>query len=123
LIGLFSVLFISFFLLKDGQIMDQIIASLSPEKYLSKVNTIVLETKDLLSRYFIGVLAQITVIILVISIGLSILGVQNALLIGVIAGVFNIIPYVGPLMGAGIGLFWLQLRNWRSAPMLLSLVF
>jgi len=104
LISLFSVFFISFFLLKDGQIMDQIIASISPEKYLSKVNTIVMETKDLLSRYFIGVLAQITVIILVISIGLSILGVQNALLIGVIAGVFNIIPYIGPLMGAGIGL-------------------
>ena len=68
------------------------------------MNTIVMETKDLLSRYFIGILAQITVIILVISIGLSILGVQNALLIGVIAGVFNIIPYIGPLMGAGIGL-------------------
>ena len=100
LIGIFSVLFISFFLLKDGQIVDQIIASLSPEKYLNKVNTIVLETKDLLSRYFIGVLVQVTLVVLVISLGLSIVGVKNALLIGVIAGVFNIIPYIGPLMGA-----------------------
>lgn len=116
LIGLFSVLFISFFLLKDGQIMDQIIASLSPEKYLNKVNTIVTETKDLLSRYFIGVLAQITVIILVISIGLSILGVQNAMLIGVIAGVFNIIPYIGPLMGAGIGLLLAATSQLEASP-------
>ena len=68
LIGIFSVLFISFFLLKDGQIVDQIIASLSPEKYLNKVNTIVVETKDLLSRYFIGVLVQVTVVVLAILI-------------------------------------------------------
>ena len=76
------MLFISFFLLKDGQIINQIITSLSPEKYLNKVKTIVVETKDLLSRYFIGVLVQVTVVVLVITIGLSIAGVKNALLIG-----------------------------------------
>ena len=116
LIGIFSVLFISFFLLKDGQIVDQIIASLSPEKYLNKVKTIVLETKDLLSRYFIGVLVQVTVVVLVISLGLSIVGVKNALLIGVIAGVFNIIPYIGPLMGAGIGLLLAATSQLEAAP-------
>jgi predicted PurR-regulated permease PerM len=116
LIGIFSVLFISFFLLKDGQIINQIITSLSPEKYLNKVKTIVVETKDLLSRYFIGVLVQVTVVVLVITIGLSIAGVKNALLIGVIAGVFNIIPYIGPLMGAGIGLLLAATSQLETAP-------
>ena len=116
LIGVFSVLFISFFLLKDGQIINQIITSLSPEKYLNKVKIIVVETKNLLSRYFIGVLVQVTLVILVITIGLLIIGVKNALLIGVIAGVFNIIPYVGPLMGAGIGLLLAATSQLETAP-------
>jgi len=41
---------------------------------------------------------------IVITVGLSLLDVKNALLIGVVAGVFNIIPYVGPIMGALVGI-------------------
>jgi predicted PurR-regulated permease PerM len=61
------------------------------------------ETKDLLTRYFVGVVIQISIVMIVITVGLTILGVKNALLIGFIAGIFNIIPYIGPLMGALIG--------------------
>lgn len=104
IIGIFSVLFISFFLLKDGQIVDQVIVSLSPDKYLDKIRTIIHETKNLLSRYLIGVLAQVSVVIIIITVGLTILGIKNALLIGFIAGIFNIIPFLGPIMGAGIGI-------------------
>ncbi len=104
LIALFSILFITFFLLKDGSIVDNVVYSLTPDKYLEKIKTIFNETKDLLSRYFIGVLLQITIVMIVITVGLSILGVKNALLIGVVAGIFNIIPYVGPIIGALIGI-------------------
>lgn len=104
LIASFSILFISFFLLKDGSIVDSVIHSISPDKYLEKIKTILADTKDLLTRYFIGVLVQVSIVILIITIGLSILGVENALLIGVVAGIFNIIPYVGPIIGALIGI-------------------
>jgi predicted PurR-regulated permease PerM len=104
LVGVFSILFISFFLIKDGNIVNNVVSSLSPDKYLEKIKTIIDETKDLLSRYFVGVLIQITIVMTIITIGLMILGVENALLIGVIAGVFNIIPYVGPLLGGAVGI-------------------
>ena len=104
LIAIFSILFISFFLIKDGSIIDNVLGSLSPDKYLDKVKTIFNDTKDLLSRYFIGVIIQISIVMIVITIGLTILGVQNALLIGLIAGIFNIIPYVGPLIGGLVGI-------------------
>jgi len=104
LIAAFSILFISFFLLKDGSIVDNVVASITPDKYLEKIKTIFDETKDLLTRYFVGVVIQISIVMIVITVGLSILGVKNALLIGVIAGVFNIIPYIGPILGALVGI-------------------
>ena len=104
LIASFSILFISFFLLKDGSIVDNVVASITPDKYLDKIRTIFNETKDLLTRYFVGVLIQITIVVIVITLGLTFMGVKNALLIGLIAGIFNIIPYVGPIMGALVGI-------------------
>jgi predicted PurR-regulated permease PerM len=104
LIAAFSILFISFFLLKDGSIVDNVVASITPDKYLDKIRTIINETKDLLTRYFVGVVIQISIVMIVITLGLTFLDVQNALLIGVIAGVFNIIPYIGPILGALVGI-------------------
>jgi len=103
-VALFSILFISFFLLKDGKIVDNVVQSLTPDNYADKIKTIFNETKDLLTRYFVGVVIQISIVMIVITLGLTILGVKNALLIGLLAGVFNIIPYVGPIFGALIGL-------------------
>jgi len=104
LIAAFSILFISFFLLKDGSIVDNVVASITPDKYLDKIRTIFNETKDLLTRYFVGVVIQISIVMIVITLGLTFLDVKNALLIGVIAGIFNIIPYIGPIMGALVGI-------------------
>jgi predicted PurR-regulated permease PerM len=104
LIAAFSILFISFFLIKDGNIVDNVVESITPNKYLEKIKTILNETKDLLTRYFLGVVIQNSIIMLIVTIGLMILGVKNALLIGFLAGIFNIIPYVGPLLGGLIGI-------------------
>jgi predicted PurR-regulated permease PerM len=104
LIAVFSILFISFFLLKDGSIVDNVVDGITPDKYLDKIRTIFNETKDLLTRYFVGVVIQISIIMLLVTLGLMIVGVKNALLIGFLAGIFNIIPYVGPMMGALIGI-------------------
>jgi predicted PurR-regulated permease PerM len=104
MIGLFSVLFITFFFLKDVGIIASIIDGLTPDRYLINVNKILMETRQLLSRYFIGILLQITVITTIIWAGLSLVGIQNALLIAVLAGLLNIIPYVGPIIAGCIGI-------------------
>lgn len=104
IIAAFSILFISFFLIKDGNIVDNVVESITPDKYLEKIKTILNETKDLLTRYFVGVVIQNSIIMLIVTVGLMVLGVKNALLIGFLAGIFNIIPYVGPLLGGLIGI-------------------
>lgn len=99
LIGVFSVFFITFFFLREQGLLDNIILSVIPEKYEKQTQQAVDETSKLLIRYFIGVLIQITIIFIIISSGLKILGVQNVLLIAFFVAMLNVIPYIGPIIG------------------------
>ncbi len=102
-IAIFSITFITFFFVKNEKLPKQIILGLVPQKYIPKANRVLIKAEKLLSRYFIGLIFQITGITLVAYIGLSVIGVKNALLIGFFAGVVNIVPYLGPIMGALFG--------------------
>ena len=99
-IGLFSVLFISFFFMKDNQILTKGIMTIIPrgnEKRFSKS----LETiNDLLSRYFIGLLFQITILFVLYTIILLVFSIDNAIVIAFLCALLNLIPYVGPIIGA-----------------------
>jgi predicted PurR-regulated permease PerM len=65
---------------------------------------VVAESKNLLIRYYFGVLLEVIGVMTLITLGLKIFGVKNALLIGFFAGIMNIIPYIGPIIGGVIGL-------------------
>lgn len=100
----FAILFIAFFFMKDEQMIVRFILLLTPPKYFNKIKEILRDTKRLLTRYFIGVLFDMLFVATLTAIGLSIIGVPNALLIGIFAGLINIIPYIGPLIGLSFGL-------------------
>ena len=105
-IGLFSVVFIGFFFIKDDGLFTKIICSLVPDKHEDTTEKAISDIGHLLSRYFIGVLLEVLGVALINFIGLSLiarLGVNAALGIAFITGIFNIIPYVGPLLGGVIG--------------------
>ncbi len=102
-IAVFSILFLTFFFLKDAYLLDEGVESVTPIKYQHEIQNILSQSKHLLSRYFVGLLIEITTMITLISIGLTIFGVKNALLIGFLGGLMNIIPYLGPIIGASIG--------------------
>src|SRR5690606_16503329 len=62
--------------------------------------TSTLKIKDLLSRYFVGLILQIFILFVIYSIGLSIVGVNNAIVIAFLCALLNVIPYVGPIISA-----------------------
>jgi len=103
-LGLFAIMFISFFFLKDENMFEDGVLLIVPEKYESGTRKVIADSKVLLKRYFIGILLELIAVISLISLGLWILGIKNALLIGFFAGIMNIIPYLGPILGAVIGL-------------------
>lgn len=103
-IGLFSILFISFFFLKDENLFQEILLLFIPEKHHAGTIKVVDESRNLLIRYYLGVLLEVFGVMSLITIGLWIFGIKNALLIGFFAGIMNIIPYIGPIIGGVIGL-------------------
>jgi predicted PurR-regulated permease PerM len=103
-IGMFSVIFISFFFLKEEHLFSNIILVMTPEKSQEKIGVILRDTRFLLSRYFSGVCIQVFVMMTLEVTGLTIFKVPNALLIGTFGGMMNIIPYLGPLIGATAGI-------------------
>jgi predicted PurR-regulated permease PerM len=104
IIGLFAVLFISFFFLKDGFLFSRIILTLTPDTQMGKIKVILTHSHDLLRRYFLGVALQSMIMACMVGISLYVLSVQNAFLIGLFAGMVNVIPYLGPLLGASLGM-------------------
>ena len=105
-VGLFSVLFISFFFVKDETLFGRIIGSIVPDTIEDKVQKTVLDIERLLSRYFVGLILEILGVVVLDCLGLWLIariGFNYALGIAFIAGLLNIIPYVGPLIGEAIG--------------------
>ncbi|MEI7490535.1 MAG: AI-2E family transporter [Bacteroidota bacterium] len=102
--NLFSILFLSFFFLYDSTMMPKLLLSVIPEKYTEQARNVMLRSKKLLSRYFIGLIIQIMANILTYSLGLLIVGVNGALVIGFFAGILVIIPYIGGIIAIVTGL-------------------
>lgn len=102
-IALFSIVFLLFFFLRDEHLFYDGIMILVPTKYEKQGANILKDTRRLLSRYFVGLTIEVLSMITLITLGLLIFGVKGALLIGFLGGMMNIIPYLGPLIGATIG--------------------
>ncbi|SFS29690.1 AI-2E family transporter [Lutibacter maritimus] len=104
-IGLFSVLFITFFLMKDTGIMEKSIYVLVNDNSESKLRNSLKTIQNLLSRYFIGLVFQITIIFIIYTLVLVIFGIENAIVIAFLCALLNLIPYVGPIIGGILMLF------------------
>ncbi len=110
-IGLASVLFITFFFLKDRAMFARGIRRILPPAQEEKILNSIDKTNTLLSRYFIGLLLQLFIVFILYLIVLLIFGVQNALVIAFLCGVLNIIPYVGPLIASVLAAALTMLSN------------
>lgn len=111
----FSVLFISFFFLKDSQLFENGILTFMPEDKESRWKNSSTKIKDLLSRYFVGLIFQILILFIIYTIGLLIVGVDNAIVIAFLCALLNLIPYVGPLIGAFLMLSLTMTSNLGSS--------
>ena len=98
-LGILSVIFITFFLLKDGEYFEKLFTQLFPTKMKKRIEKSLIEIKILLSRYFLGLLFQITILFTMYTIILLIFGVKDAVVIAFLCALLNLIPYIGPLIG------------------------
>ncbi len=101
-IGLFSVLFISFFFLKDSSLFQRGLLTFVPDNKETGMSKSLEKINGLLSRYFVGLLFQILILFVIYTIVLLLAGIPNAIVIAFLCALFNIIPYLGPIIGAVI---------------------
>lgn len=101
-IAVFSVSFITYFFLKDDRLFFEGVVILFPTKYEANIKRALDSATTLLIRYFIGICIEMFVKLVCITLPLYLIGLEfnTALVIGVISAVLNVIPYIGPLIGA-----------------------
>jgi len=106
MVGLFSVSFITFFFLKEEGMFRNGLLLLTPNDYEERISKSFDRISLLLRRYFIGLVLEILMVATLSTIGLSIIGLNfgTAVLIGFLCGLFNVIPYLGPWIGAIVGI-------------------
>jgi len=99
-IGTFSIVFVSFFFLKDQTLFYEILLLFVPERYEKQAENIIENSQKLLTRYFAGLLTEVVLMMILLSTTMWALGIKNAVLLGFFGGLLNVIPYLGPVIGA-----------------------
>ena len=105
-VGIFSIVFISFFFVKDENLFSKIVAAIVPDRIEASVTESILDIEHLLSRYFVGLLLEMLGVAFLNFLGLWLIaGVSPVYALGIafIAGILNILPYVGPILGEVLG--------------------
>ncbi len=102
--ALFSIFFITYFFLTEESLLYNVVKTFVPREFENSFEHVASTSKNLITRYFIGVFIQIILFTTLITIGMLLFGVKYALTIGFFAGLVNIIPYVGPLIGMAFGI-------------------
>lgn len=102
----FTVIFVTFFFLKDSNMFSNIILTLVPSKYEESTSRAINNSTSLLTRYFTGICLETILITILNTMGLYFIcdvNFQLAVVLAFLSGVLNVIPYIGPLCGGAFG--------------------
>jgi predicted PurR-regulated permease PerM len=113
-IGLASVLFITFFFLKDRLLFISGAKKLIPDTHEEQILNSIHKINHLLSRYFIGLVLQLFIVFILYLIVLLIFGIPNLFIIAFLCAVLNIVPYIGPLIASILAAILTMLSNLGS---------
>lgn len=117
-VGLFAVVFISFFFIKDSGLFGKMVGALVPDRHEENATAAISDIGKLLSRYFSGVVVEMIGVALLNFLGLFFivrLGFHASIGIAFLTGLLNIIPYVGPLFGGILGTLLAIIVKYSSA--------
>ena len=98
--AIFAITFITFFLLKEPNLTTNLIQRTVDTDLFTRLMQINQKVEQMLRRYLLGLVLQISLLMFYYWILLLSFDVPNAFVIAFIAGLFNLVPYLGPLFGA-----------------------
>ena len=105
--GAFVISFIAFFFLKEEDLFSQAVMMLFPERYEKDASVALNSAITLLTRYFIGIFIEMFCLMTLVTLGLTIfagLPFKIAIVLGLLSGILNVIPYIGSIASTLIGI-------------------
>lgn len=102
LANIFLVPVVTFYLLRDWDRIVEKVRALIPRKYEGKVSQLASESNSMLAAFLRGQFAVMNALGIIYAIGLSLVGLDSAILIGFIAGWLSFVPYLGLVVGIGV---------------------
>lgn len=103
-VSAFTIAFLLFNMLKDGRTLSEQFLLLVPPYRRDEARALLGLLAERVGHFTLGTLTDMSIVGLLTGLGLWAIGVPNALVLGVIVGVFNILPYVGAMLGSIPGL-------------------
>ncbi len=113
---------VTFYLLRDWDILVERLRSLLPRAIEPTVSRLAQESDAVLSAFLRGQLLVMLSLGAIYSVGLSLVGIELALLIGMTAGIVSFIPYLGAIVGVAAGLVaaMVQFGDWWHVALVLA---
>lgn len=102
-VAVLSVGFITFFLLLENGLLKNLLLMLVPNAYFEVSASAVYKIERLLGNYLRGLMIEVSIVFILVAIGLNLLNVEYAFTLAVFAGLTNLVPYLGPLVGTVFG--------------------
>ncbi len=90
----FTLLF-TFFILNYRKLLFTFLTTVFAEEHKAKVTDVVTQIQRIIRKYVSGLFIQMVIVTILMILTLTFLGVKYAILLGLITGIFNIIPYLG----------------------------
>lgn len=104
IILVFTVLVLAFYLTVGQDGVERFLIAVLPATYEDKAIGLYLKTRGKIGQWLKGQVLLSLIIGFSVFIGLSFLGVKYALLLGILAGLFEIVPFVGPIFSGAIAI-------------------
>lgn len=96
---------LTFYILKDYYLLNEKLLQMVPRRYLSEVKEVFRRLSIVLGNLIRGQFLVCSILAAYYSVALSAVGVELALLMGMLGGLMNLIPFVGPLASLGLTIF------------------
>ncbi|NWF50536.1 MAG: AI-2E family transporter [Ignavibacteriaceae bacterium] len=116
--------FITFFLLKDSKLIMKGLLKPIPNKYFEMSYQVLKKISNQLGRYVRAWIFDASFVGITCGFGFYLIGIENALPLGVIAGTGHLVPYLGPLIGGvpALVISIIQFGDLSQAPFIIILV-
>lgn len=103
-ISVIVVFSLAFYMTVEENGINKFITSVSPDKYKDYASNLANRIKEKIGKWMLGQLFLMITIFILDAIGLYLVGVPYALILGIFAGVMEIVPYIGPIVSAVPGI-------------------